>query len=59
MKNFLPSWAIPGHEPRWDKADPALFDRTGFTRPSIRYRLLDGELRKNVEERPDDPSPYL
>ena len=36
----FPSWLVPGQEPRRDKADPALFDRTSFTKPSRRYRLL-------------------
>jgi hypothetical protein len=46
-------WLIPGHEPKRDKSDPAVFDRTSFAKPSRRYRLLDGELKNNVEEAPN------
>jgi hypothetical protein len=53
-------WLIPGHEPGRDKSDPAVFDTIGFTKPSRRYRLLDGELPNHIEERCDESkNPYL
>jgi hypothetical protein len=41
---------IPGHEPKRNKADLAVFDRCNVTKP---IRLFEGELKPNVEERPE------
>ena len=41
---------IPGHEPKRNKADLALFDRCNQTKA---ISLFDGELKPNIEERPE------
>jgi hypothetical protein len=52
----LPGWAIPGWEPQRNKSDLALFDKAAPK--SRRARLLDGELKDNVEERPEPKASY-
>jgi hypothetical protein len=57
LKVFLPNWAYHDHTPpKAPRKDPAPFD-TG--KSSRKYRLFDGELKKTVEERPDESrNPY-
>jgi hypothetical protein len=57
LKVFLPYWAYHDYTPpKASRKDPAAFDRGKGSR---KYRLFDGELKKTVEERPDESrNPY-